>query len=598
MGKRFFSFALALALCLGLAFPAAASYTTVTAGEYTTISCGSQHMAAIDTDGALWIWGDNYDAQLGNGKQGSEYSSNVPIKVMEDVVSVSCGDRNTAAITSDGTLWMWGYNKFGQVGNDRAGDLKQGEGYYQQIYQTVPAKVMEDVAAVSCGNGITAAIKKDGSLWIWGITGDSLCNQIVGSTRCQTVPVKVMDDVASIESILSVVKTDGSLWARGWGPYYVDETATEHSSDFVKLTDDVVTTSGSSARAVIKKDGSLWMWGLNSDGQLGNGRVGDEYHEYAPTLTTVSQTTPVKVMDQVASVLSIDTQTAVIKEDGSLWMWGRNDYGQLGNGASKNKYSIISSEECSYFPVKVMDHVVAFDCGRYNTIALKTDGTVWAWGYNRYGQVGNGGVGDARPNYNYGDRCQTLPVKVMDNIRLPDAKPVPTVGGFRDVHENDYFADPVLWAVDNNVTSGTGDGKFSPDATCNRAQVLSFLWRASGFPDPTVSNPFSDVKATDYYCKAALWAAEKGMVSGSVFGAGTPCTRASAMEYMWKAAGSPKAPYDGKFSDVAAGSEYAQAVAWALNNNVTAGTSATQFSPNNTCTRGQIVTFLYRAFGK
>lgn len=337
---------------------------------------------------------------------------------------------------------------------------------------------------------------------------------------------------------------------------------------------------------------------MNSDGQLGNGRVGDEYHEYAPTLTTVSQTTPVKVMDQVASVLSIDTQTAVIKEDGSLWMWGRNDYGQLGNGASKNKYSIISSEECSYFPVKVMDHVVAFDCGRYNTIALKTDGTVWAWGYNRYGQVGNGGVGDARPNYNYGDRCQTLPVKVMDNIRLPDAKPVPTAGGFRDVHENDYFADPVLWAVDNNVTSGTGDGKFSPDATCNRAQVLSFLWRASGFPDPTVSNPFSDVKATDYYCKAALWAAEKGMVSGSVFGAGTPCTRASAMEYMWKAAGSPKAPYDGKFSDVAAGSEYAQAVAWALNNNVTAGTSATQFSPNNTCTRGQIVTFLYRAFGK
>lgn len=104
MGKRFFSFALALALCLGLAFPAAASYTTVTAGEYTTISCGSQHMAAIDTDGALWIWGDNYDAQLGNGKQGSEYSSNVPIKVMEDVVSVSCGDRNTAAITSDGTF--------------------------------------------------------------------------------------------------------------------------------------------------------------------------------------------------------------------------------------------------------------------------------------------------------------------------------------------------------------------------------------------------------------------------------------------------------------------------------------------------------------
>lgn len=171
---------------------------------------------------------------------------------------------------------------------------------------------------------------------------------------------------------------------------------------------------------------------------------------------------------------------AAIDTDGSLWMWGRNDYGQLGNGASKNKYSIISSEECSYFPVKVMDHVVAFDCGRYNTIALKTDGTVWAWGYNRYGQVGNGGVGDARPNYNYGDRCQTLPVKVMDNIRLPDAKPVPTVGGFRDVHENDYFADPVLWAVDNNVTAGTSATQFSPNSTCTRGQIVTFLYRAFG----------------------------------------------------------------------------------------------------------------------
>lgn len=173
-----------------------------------------------------------------------------------------------------------------------------------------------------------------------------------------------------------------------------------------------------------------------------------------------------------------------------------------------------------------------------------------------------------------------------------------TVGGFTDVKESDYFADAVQWAVEKKITSGTSKTTFSPGATCNRAQILSFLWRASGSPEPTAANPFSDTKSTDYFYKAALWAAEKGMVSGSSFGASAPCTRASTMEYMWKAAGSPAASYNGKFDDVSTSADYAQAVAWAVENKVTAGTSKTTFGPDSTCTRGQIVTFLYRAFAK
>lgn len=169
---------------------------------------------------------------------------------------------------------------------------------------------------------------------------------------------------------------------------------------------------------------------------------------------------------------------------------------------------------------------------------------------------------------------------------------------FSDVKATDYFADAVQWAVEKKITSGTSRTTFSPGATCSRAQILAFLWRASGSPEPTTANPFADIKTTDYYYKAALWAAEKGMVSGSGFGASTPCTRASTMEYMWKAAGSPAASYNGKFDDVSAGADYAQAVAWAVENNVTAGTSTTTFGPDSTCTRGQIVTFLYRAFAK
>lgn len=176
--------------------------------------------------------------------------------------------------------------------------------------------------------------------------------------------------------------------------------------------------------------------------------------------------------------------------------------------------------------------------------------------------------------------------------------PVKTVGGFSDVTEKDYFADPVVWAVERKITSGTGNGKFSPGQTCSRAQILSFLWRASGSPEPSGGSPFTDIKDTDYFYKAALWAAEKGMVSGSAFSGSTPCTRASTMEYLWKAAGSPSASYDGRFTDVSANAGYTQAIAWAVSNGVTSGTSKTTFSPDNTCTRGQIVSFLYRAFAK
>ncbi len=132
--------------------------------------------------------------------------------------------------------------------------------------------------------------------------------------------------------------------------------------------------------------------------------------------------------------------------------------------------------------------------------------------------------------------------------------------------------------MSNGITSGTSSTTFSPHQTCTVAQILSFLYRANGSPRVTGSNPFTDVHTSDYYYEAALWAYQKGMVSGSALRPFAPCTRASTMEFMWKAAGSP-------------------AVAWATEQKITSGTSSTTFSPNNICTRGQIVSFLYRAMG-
>ena len=173
-----------------------------------------------------------------------------------------------------------------------------------------------------------------------------------------------------------------------------------------------------------------------------------------------------------------------------------------------------------------------------------------------------------------------------------------TVSKFSDVKETDYFADAVQWAVERNITSGTSKTTFSPSMTCNRAQILTFLWHANGSPEPTAANPFADIQTGDYFYKAALWAAEKGLVSGSTFSANTDCTRAITVEYMWKAAGSLAPAGKADFDDVPANADYAQAVAWAVENEITSGTGGGNFSPTATCTRGQIVTFLYRAMGK
>lgn len=164
---------------------------------------------------------------------------------------------------------------------------------------------------------------------------------------------------------------------------------------------------------------------------------------------------------------------------------------------------------------------------------------------------------------------------------------------FTDVATNAYYADAVSWAVKEGITSGTSATTFSPDQTCTTAQILTFLWRSQNQPVSTIQNPYHDVKSSDYYYQAALWAHQKGLVSGRQFNGDAPCTRSATVAYLWKLAGHPSAPA-ANFADVPSDANYALAVAWAVSEGITSGTSTTTFSPNSTCTRGQIVTFLYR----
>lgn len=609
MKKKLLSLALVLALCIGLTVPAL-SYDSSRAGMPTVICDNKNNVAFIDANGILWMSGGNHNGQLGIG---SREDISTPAKVTENVASISLGDGHTAAIKADHSLWMWGNNTYGQLGNGGKGNVSEDAGgaVDEAVYQTVPAKVMDDVAAVSCGNNFTAAIKTDGSLWMWGINGEGqLGNGRKGNAMdawawpYQTVPVKVMDDVTSVScsgATALAVKKDGSLWAWGGIANYLDGSISGipfkgNGSIItpVKVMDGVASAyCGPKCSAAVKTDGSLWMWGHNRFGQVGNGLEGN-YKEPIknfiasdpPIGNDIYQTTPVKVLDNVVAVNfgtckndtanSDGTYTTAITTDGSLWVWGEVEYFKT---KPTGTVSVplrglfdVGSAAAMPVPAKIMDGVAAV-AGNY---VVKNGGSIVTLAEN---------VGWTR----------NFTVKTSNTPSIP---PTPTVGGFTDVKKTDYYSDAVLWAVEQKITSGTSKTTFSPGATCNRAQILSFLWRASGSPEPTISNPFTDIKATDYYYKAALWAAEKGMVSGTSFGGSTPCTRASTMEYMWKAAGSPAASYDGKFDDVPASADYAQAVAWALENGVTSGTSKTTFGPASTCTRGQIVTFLHRAMGK
>ena len=181
-----------------------------------------------------------------------------------------------------------------------------------------------------------------------------------------------------------------------------------------------------------------------------------------------------------------------------------------------------------------------------------------------------------------------------------DVPVTPSKNPFTDVPADQYYYEPVQWAVKNGITSGVSKDKFGPNAPCTRGQIVTFLWAAAGRPEPTsTTNPFRDVSSKDYFYKAVLWAVENKITAGASpdrFAPHQTCTRAQTVTFLWASQGRPASSTKVQFTDVSAKDYFADSVAWAYENGVTSGVGGGRFGSYNTCTRGQIVTFLYKTF--
>jgi len=344
------------------------------------ISAGHEHSLAITLGGQLYAWGVNSAGQLGDGTQVTRFS---PVPIVSSVQSVSGGGAHTLAIKTDGSLWAWGFNTHHQIGNNSI------------LQQTEPFPIREEYrfSSVSAGIRHSLAICVEGNIFSWG---DNQFGQVYPTynSRFITEPIKpsLLDSARIIATSIGdgpsiIVDGHGNLWEWGvsqfseeleiseesenlnYRPLYLDFESIPIPMQIFPPTREVIISAGLNHSLVRETDGTLWAWGNNHFGQLGDG-------------TNVSRSNPIKILDSVVYVVTGTSHSMAIRDDGSLWAWGYNSFGQLGDGTTINRNIPVR--------VNISEPIRDVAVGDSHTIALDVNGNIWAWGSNETGALGDG----------------------------------------------------------------------------------------------------------------------------------------------------------------------------------------------------------------
>jgi alpha-tubulin suppressor-like RCC1 family protein len=325
----------------------------------------------------LWTWGFNGYGQLGTGNLTQQCTPVTTQLGGTTWKQVSCGYEHTAAVKSDGTLWTWGRNQSGQLGNN-------GFGTGKVVTPTTTWNGGTTWKQVSCGGNNTSAIKTDGTLWNWGSNSyGQLGINSISTNRCSPVQTYLggndWNQVSSNFRFTAAVKNDGSLWTWGFNGYGQLGNGTQTSvctPISVGGNDWKQVACGLDHIAAIKNDGTLWTWGRNDYGQLG-------VNDTATRLTPVTVPSSTNTWKQVSCGYY---HTVAIKIDGTLWVWGRGSSGQLGT----NNLTTVCTPVQTYIGGSNWKQV---SCGQATTAAVKVDGSAWLWGQNTFGNLGGGFTG-------------------------------------------------------------------------------------------------------------------------------------------------------------------------------------------------------------
>ena len=344
------------------------------------ISAGINHTLGVKADGTLWAWGKNDVGQLGLGNNTNK-TTPTQIGTASNWVFVSAGYSTSFAIKTDGTLWGWGDNQFSKIGDGTSTN------------RTAPVQVGTATNWVSVDSkNNTLALRSDGTLWGWGFNSTGQLGD--GTTTDKAIPTQIgtstdwMSVSAGADATVAL-KTNGTLWSTGyntsgqlgnglsgaysWNPTIHTFTQIGTDTDWQKIS------MGNTHTLAIKTNGTLWVWGSNDKGQLGDG-----------TTTLKNVPTQIGTGTDWNKVSATTSHSLAIKTDGTLWAWGNNSYGQLGNGTSSS--TVVGTTPAQIGTGTTWSDV--FSRAQLSA-ALKTDGSFSGWGYNGSGQLGNGSTSSA-----------------------------------------------------------------------------------------------------------------------------------------------------------------------------------------------------------